>query len=131
MNAPAPSHPRFVPGEPVPWFHASALDGNPRFAFNTVAGRPIMLLFMGSGTFPASAQAMTLIAENRDLFDDVRAALFGVSVDAGDVTEGRIAQQLPGIRWFIDEDRAISRAYHAAVEENGRPGYRPDRKSVV
>ena len=24
-----------LPGEPAPWFHAPALDGNPRFAFGT------------------------------------------------------------------------------------------------
>ena len=126
MNAPPPSpQSGFVPGEAVPWFHAPALDGNPRFAFHTVAGRPIMLLFMGSGALAASAQAMALVAKHRGLFDDMHAALFGVSIDGNDVTEGRIAQQLPGIRWFLDEDQAISKAYHAAVEENGQPAYRP------
>ena len=35
-----------LPGDQAPWFHAAALDGNPRYAFDTAAGRPIMLLMM-------------------------------------------------------------------------------------
>ena len=116
---------RFVPGEPAPWFHAKALNGNPRFAFHTAAGRPIMMLFHGSGALPASAAALATVAAHRDLFDDVQASLFGVSIDPSDVSEGRIAQQLPGIRWFIDDDRAISKAYHALVDDGGKAGYRP------
>lgn len=117
--------PRFVPGEPAPWFHANALSGNPRFAFNTIAGRPVMMLFMGSGAFPASAGALAVVAKHRDLFDDVTACLCGVSFDDRDVIEGRIEQQIPGIRWFLDADRAISKAYHAAVGEDSKAGYRP------
>lgn len=116
---------RFVPGEPAPWFHARVLDGNPRYAFNTVAGRPVMMLFHASGAHPAGAAALATVAANRDLFDDTQASLFGVSIDATDVTEGRIAQQLPGIRWFIDDDRAVSTAYHALVEHDGKGRYRP------
>jgi predicted 2-oxoglutarate/Fe(II)-dependent dioxygenase YbiX/peroxiredoxin len=115
---------RFVPGEPAPWFHAKALGGNPRFAFNTVAGRPIMMLFHASGALPSGAAALATVAAHRDLFDDARASLFGVSIDASDIAERRIAQQLPGIRWFIDDDHAISKAYHALIEEDGKAGYR-------
>jgi len=125
MSARSPTLPGFVPGEAVPWFHAPALDGNPRYAFNTAAGRPILLLFIGSGSVPASAQAIAVVQAHRALFDDVNAAFFGVSIDGSDATEGRIAQHLPGIRWFLDEGQAISKAYHAAVEDNGRLHYRP------
>ncbi|MDB5678015.1 2OG-Fe(II) oxygenase [Sphingomonas bacterium] len=116
---------RFVPGEPAPWFHAKALDGNPRFAFHTVAGRPVMMLFHASGAHPAGAAALATVAAHRDLFDDVQASLFGVSVDPSDISDRRIAQQLPGIRWFIDDDHAISKAYHATVAKDGKTGYRP------
>ena len=132
-NAPPPRYspgmsdttPRLLPGEPAPWFHGNALSGNPRYAFSSAAGRAVMLLFMGSGAFPASAAALATVAKHRDLFDDIDASLFGVSIDVGDMSESRIAQHIPGIRWFIDEDRAISAAYHAAVEEGGEPKYRP------
>ena len=113
----------FVPGEPAPWFHAKALGGNPRFAFHTVAGRPVMMLFHGSGAHPAGAAALAAVAANRALFDDVRASLFGVCIDPSDIAERRIAPQLPGIRWFVDDDRAISTAYRAAAGEAAE--YRP------
>ena len=115
----------FVLGDIVPWFHAKALDGNPRFAFHTVAGRPVMLLFHGSGAHPAGAAALATVAVYRDLFDDVRASLFGVCVDPGDISEGRIAQKVPGIRWFIDDDLAISKAYQAVSADAGASKYRP------
>ncbi|THD36849.1 MAG: 2OG-Fe(II) oxygenase [Sphingomonas sp.] len=116
---------RFVPGEAVPFFHAKALDGNQRFAFHTAAGRPIMMLFLGSGSSDATSAALATLAANRDLFDDERASLFGVSIDPDDVSERRIGQQLPGIRWFVDDDRAVSTAYHALREGEADTGYRP------
>ena len=114
----------FVSGEPAPWFHAKALGGNPRFAFNTVAGRPIMMLFHASGAISSGAAALATVAAHRDLFDDVHASLFGVCIDSDDVAAGRVAQQLPGIRWFIDDDRAISTAYRAQVNDDVTT-YRP------
>ena len=48
------------------------------------------------------------------MFDDQRAAFFGVTVDPSDETEHRVAQHLPGIRWFLDYDRAVSTLYGAA-----------------
>jgi len=100
-------------GQPAPWFHAAALAGNPRYAFDTAAGRWVVMLFMGSGAHEASQAAIRLVDENRALFDDTRACFFGVTIDPGDAAKGRIAQHLPGIRWFLDFDRAISTAYGA------------------
>lgn len=113
-----------LPGEPAPWFHAPALDGNPRFAFHTVAGRWILLLFLGSAGPIEGQAALQLLRENRDLFDDDRASFFGVTVDPKDVEQGRIAQQLPGLRWFLDHDRAVS-AQYGAVEERDAASYVP------
>jgi peroxiredoxin len=102
-----------APGEPIPWFHVPALDGNPRYAFDTVAGRWSLLLFAGTAAHEASIAALRLIERERALFDDVRACFFGISVDPGDVAEGRIAQRLPGIRWLLDYDRAVSTRFGA------------------
>src|SRR5688572_17123144 len=56
-------------GEPAPWFHAQALDGNARYAFDTAAGRWIVMLFAGQGSRPELRPALELLASNRDLFD--------------------------------------------------------------
>ena len=76
--------------------------------------------------WPAPAEAMRVIYEHRALFDDHRACFFGVSTDPEDVAQGRIDQQLPGIRWFLDHDRRISTLYGAADDDgNGRLSYAP------
>ena len=108
-----------LPGDPAPYFHAAALGGNPRYAFDTAAGRPVLMLFLGSAGWAPAAEALATVARHRALFDDVRANLFGVSIDPADVREGRIAPDLPGVRWFVDTDRAVSRLYGAVVAEGG------------
>jgi predicted 2-oxoglutarate/Fe(II)-dependent dioxygenase YbiX/peroxiredoxin len=94
--------------------------------FDAAAGHVILMLFSGSGAWPACADAIRAIQANRDLFDDVGACFFGISTDPSDVTEGRIARQLPGIRWFLDHDQRISTLYGAVVDDgNGRSYHAP------
>jgi predicted 2-oxoglutarate/Fe(II)-dependent dioxygenase YbiX len=80
---------------------------------------------MGSGADAAPQAALQLVQENRDLFDDERASFFGVTVDRDDVAQGRIGQQLPGIRWFLDYDHAVSTSYGATRIANGIVSYAP------
>lgn len=108
-------------GEEAPWFHAAALNGRARYAFDSVGGRYVLLLFYGSTTIESSAAALKLIKEHRWAFDDEHACFFGITVDEQDVALGAIAQQLPGIRYFLDYDGKISRMYGALSGE----GYRP------
>lgn len=100
-------------GEYAPWFHAAALSGAANYAFDTVAGRHVVMLFYGSGRHRPSIDALKLVASNRPLFDDEQACFFGVTVDPEDVRCGLIAQQLPGIRFFLDYDRKVSELYGA------------------
>ena len=112
-------------GEPVPWFHAAALDGHQRYAFNTAAGRWSLMLFIGHADGPEARAALDLVAANRDLFDDEHACFFGVTVNPADAAEGRIAQLLPGIRWFLDYDRNVSVAYGALAADGDNEVYSP------
>jgi predicted 2-oxoglutarate/Fe(II)-dependent dioxygenase YbiX/peroxiredoxin len=109
-------------GEAVPHFTCATLQGNPTYAFDSAAGRLMLLLVHGSGAWPASAEAIRLVDANRDLFDDQRAIFFGVSIDPADASEARIVKRMPGIRWFLDYDRKVSRLLGAITEdgENGR-----------
>jgi predicted 2-oxoglutarate/Fe(II)-dependent dioxygenase YbiX/peroxiredoxin len=114
-------------GEPAPWFTARS-TGNPRFTFHTAAGRYVILGFVGSSEHPLAAAALAEVAARRALFDDVKASFFGVSVDPADEAQGRVAESLPGLRWFWDHDLALSRLYGAAdVEPGAADGvtYRP------
>jgi len=109
---------------PAPWFHAPALNGSPRYSFNTVAGRWVLLLFAGHASRGEALAALDQVAENRDLFDDVDLCFFGVTIDPSDAAENRIAQSIPGIRWFLDYDRSVSKLYGAMPRE-GPETYTP------
>jgi len=102
-------------GDPAPWFKAPAVGGRLDYAFDTVAGRHALLLFFDSAARPEIAQALAVVARHRALFDDLDASFFGISADVGDAETGRIAQMLPGIRFFLDPERKISAAYRAAA----------------
>lgn len=96
------------PGQPVPWFKAPVLDGNANYAISIAAGRPMLLLLFGSAADPRAAAALGWMQKQADLFDDVNACFFGVTVDPQDGAQGRIIPRLPGIRYFTDYDRNLS-----------------------
>lgn len=111
---PTEAPPPLERGDPAPWFRAPALSGAPAYAFDTVAGRHVLMLFFDSAATPPAAEALAAVNRNRDLFDDVRASFFGVTSDPADAEAGRIAQQLPGIRYFLDFERTVATLYRAA-----------------
>jgi predicted 2-oxoglutarate/Fe(II)-dependent dioxygenase YbiX/peroxiredoxin len=102
-----------VAGDYAPWFHAKALSGSDRYAFHSVGGHHVLMLFYGTASQPAAKAALDLVARHRTIFDDDKAVFFGVTVDPADVAQNRIAQDLPGRRFFLDYDRAVSRLYGA------------------
>ena len=116
--------PRFVnlvAGEPAPRFIQRS-SGNPRYQFEAAAGRNLVLCFMGSAAYPAGREALEAALARRELFDDVHASFFGVSIDANDETESRLASFLPGFRFFWDFDHSISRLYGAWPLDEGDTG---------
>ena len=102
-------------GVSAPWFKAQVLDGNPQYTFHTVAGRVAILFFMGSARDVAIKSALDILLAS-DLYDDSRACLFAATYDPEDVSSGRIVPRFPGVRYFLDYDRAISTAYGACRE---------------
>jgi len=109
-------------GEAAPWFRAAVLDGPRAYSFDVSAGRPVLMLFFGTAANPACQAALDLVQFHRSLFDDAGAAFFGVTIDREDAAKGRIRQQLPGIRFFLDHDNSVSRAFGALL--NDPPRYR-------
>ena len=99
---------KVLPGDPFPWFTLPSVD-NPRYAFHSVAGRYVLLAFLGSSRQPVAQAALAAIAANRALFDDDTACVFGISADPADRAEGRLVQSLPGIRFLFDLDGAVAR----------------------
>lgn len=104
-----------LPGELAPRF-ITATDQNPRFHFDSLGGVWSLLLFHGSLEAPASRAALEAVLSARDVFDDVDAYFFGVSVDPRDRTEKGLKPTLPGIRYFWDFDASASRLYGVAQD---------------
>ncbi|WP_291299220.1 2OG-Fe(II) oxygenase [Elioraea sp.] len=105
----------YTRGDSVPLFNAPCA-GNPRFAFGSVAGRYVVLAFLGSAAQPPVAAALAALAPHERVFDDERACFFGVTVDADDVAAGRLADR-PGLRFFDDHALAVSRLYGALGDD--------------
>jgi predicted 2-oxoglutarate/Fe(II)-dependent dioxygenase YbiX len=113
MNAPlapafAPLPPLSV-GEFAPWF-AAPTPGNPKYNFNTSAGRYVLLGFLPP---PGAARdrAMAAFEAHVGLFDDVKLTCFMVLRDASSIAAA--GNRTPGQRWFFDPDGEVSRLYGA------------------
>lgn len=102
-------------GDPAPWFHQRTM-GSARYAFDTVAGRYVVLCFFGSVGGPGAA-AIEAAFRRPDVFNDAHASFFGVSADPADETERRVAERIPGYRFFWDFDGAVSRLYGAIPKD--------------
>ena len=101
--------PNWQPGEPAPWFLART-QANPRFCFDSMGGRYIVLTFFRSTSDPLAQQFFAALEGLRFLFDDENVCFFGVSIDPQDEALGRVNDSLPGVRFFFDTDFAVSTA---------------------
>ena len=116
-----------LPGDPATFFRARAAN-NPTFNFDTVAGRYVLLAFIGSTHEGSGGKAVEALQSLLDLFDGERLTAFAVSVDARDEAEGRITPTMSRLNVFWDLDLKVSRAYGAASVDpspTGEEAYRP------
>jgi predicted 2-oxoglutarate/Fe(II)-dependent dioxygenase YbiX/peroxiredoxin len=119
-DSPAPAFANLLPGDPAPWFHQRSTS-NPRYAFDTAAGRYIVLCFFMSAGDAVGRAALDAVDANRRVFDDERASFFGISIDPRDEEESRVRENMPGIRFFWDFDGSVSKLY-GAVPKDAKPG---------
>ena len=105
-------------GESAPWFTTST-SAHPELALDTMAGRFIALCFVPSSRSPEGRAVIAALAAHRALFQDVPCSFLGATADALDRAEGRVVDDIPGIRWFHDDAAAVARQY-GAVDDEGR-----------
>lgn len=103
-------------GDPAPWFHQRSF-ANPRYAFDTAAGRYIVLCFFGSASGEHAQAALRTVRGQSLFFDDKRACFFGVSNDPRDEQDKRVADSYPGYRYLWDFDGLIGRLYGVLPRE--------------
>jgi peroxiredoxin/predicted 2-oxoglutarate/Fe(II)-dependent dioxygenase YbiX len=107
-----PSFKNLLPGDPAPWFHARATTRE-KFAFESTGGRYLVLCFFMTASDARGQAAIAAALAEPGLFDDDKAAFFGVSIDPSDEAEKRGVNRIPGYRTFWDFDGNVSRLYGA------------------
>jgi hypothetical protein len=120
-------------GERAPDFVVPA-SNNPRFQFNTAAGRNLILVFLGSPLSPAAESLLAEAATVRAALDDRLAALFYVVSEAEHIDALGLKQAVPGIRYFTDYERVAARAFGLAPDaeaEAGGPAHPPVSPRLV
>ena len=96
-------------GDPAPTFAIPGIS-NPRYVFDSVAGRYLLLAIMPAG--PAVACALATLEKQRATFNDLHASAFIVIVGK-DKSRGKRQDSLPGLRFLFDEDGAVAARYEA------------------
>src|SRR5262249_57142845 len=110
---------QLAPGDPAPWFSQNASSG-PQLALDGWAGRYVVLCFFGAARQDGARAAIDAALAHGRLFDDRFACFFGVSIDPQDEAELRARQRLPGVRFFLDGDRKVSRLSGAVPRQHQR-----------
>lgn len=98
------------PGDPAPDFHQRSVS-NPKYAFNSAAGRYLVMCFFGTSSHAHTNAAWQAVTSRPDIFNDDFAAFFGVTIDPADDDKERVAERYPGYRFFLDFDLTVSRKY--------------------
>src|SRR5262249_23910328 len=107
-----PLYKNLLPGDPAPWFHARATT-RPDFAFDTAAGRYLVLCFFATAADARGSAAVDAALALKRFFDDAFASFFGVTIDPTDEAQQRLVGRLPSYRPFWDFDGLVSRLYGA------------------
>jgi hypothetical protein len=98
-----------LPGTLAPMFVTAGLE-NPAYAFNSVAGRPVVLAFLGPDAEAARPLAQA-IAARAGAFDDRAASLFILFRRPEHLAALRLGDRVPGIRCLLDAAGRIATAY--------------------
>lgn len=115
-----PTYVHLTEGDPAPWF-VQRTASTPQFAMDVTAGRYLVLCFFASASDPHAMAAIEAVRTRRSFFNDMTACFFGISNDANDESQKRVADEIPGYRYLWDFDASASRLYGAAPRETDQP----------
>jgi predicted 2-oxoglutarate/Fe(II)-dependent dioxygenase YbiX len=100
-------------GDPAPNFAAPGVT-NPRYVFDTAAGRYLLLALVPAG--PAVIRAITIIESQSAAFNDDHASAFIVIVGK-DKGRGKREDRIPGRRFLFDDHASVATLYDAVETE--------------
>ena len=116
------SYVNLMAGDPAPLFIQRS-GSNPRFVFDTAAGRYIVLCLGATASDKHAQAAIQAVKSRPQFFDDTTGSFFFVSVDPSDEAESRITESYPGYRIFWDFDGQVG-ALYGALPVDAKPGSR-------
>lgn len=111
--------PPLAVGESAPWFVART-HRREKFHFHTVAGRYIVLAFLGGAGDQRGEWLVHRVREHLALFDDRQFSFFGVSRDPLALHRPEFADAIPGLRFFLDAQGSVSQLYGVAPGQDVR-----------
>jgi peroxiredoxin/predicted 2-oxoglutarate/Fe(II)-dependent dioxygenase YbiX len=117
-------HVNLLVGDPAPWFYQRSASSE-RYAFDTAAGRYIVMCFYASAGDARGQSAIKGVAAKRAIFDDDKACFYGISIDKNDERQNRVRDSYPGLRFFWDFDGSVSKLYGAIPKDAD-----PDKEKV-
>ena len=83
-------------------------SNSPALKIDTIAGRWLVLTFIGGMADPKAAAVVPLLAASPE-FDDDHASLFFVTADPADETSAHLPLRFPGVRAYWDFERAVAK----------------------
>lgn len=107
---------RFVPGDFLPSFRAQS-PVNPRFEFDAVAGRNVILCFIGSGSLRQSARAVATLRSVEAGLHRRGILIYLVTADSNDRTNASLESEDRRTMPFWDQGSAIHRLYGMMFRE--------------
>lgn len=99
-----------LPGSIAPDFRTPGIH-NPDYTFNTVAGRPIVMVFLGDPGDFLSRNLVESVRGSRRFFDDEFASVFYLVRGTDDLAAFGLTDDYPGVRCLYDPHGAIARLY--------------------
>lgn len=114
--------PRFAPGDFLPKFTANS-SLNPAFNFDSVSGRRLILVFLGSAGTDLGRSIVDMLIQHQAFLKRHRLLLYVVTADPRDRDDERLAGFPKHYTVFWDFDRAIHRLYGMEVQsqQDGAP----------
>ncbi|MET0136761.1 MAG: 2OG-Fe(II) oxygenase [Sphingobium sp.] len=106
------------PGDPVSSLYLRT-TGNPRYSLDSVAGRYVVLTFLGGTRAKGARPFLDRLYASQHIFDDSKACCFLVISDPSDEAKGRVGDRYPGIRVAWDDSFDLARAFGVARDEGG------------
>jgi len=108
----------FAAGDFLPSFIANS-SVNPQFGFNTVAGRQLILAFVGSAHSEVGASMVRTLVAAADWLRERRVLVYLVTADPRDQQTGPLTSLPDRFTVFWDFDRAIHRSYRMLAPAPG------------